>query len=486
MTMPDISLTSYAGLAAAAALLAGFWRQAYGMLHWVGNLFVCRVIIKGHAGRAVMSRVWKEGRRSPFGMRLFGGTQSFVFPKKRVEVIAFESFASEPMLLWFGRVPVLLSGRLAGNDRPEIGDYNNEEGVATLWYLRGTLAIETFIEEAVRAYNDLKQPSPTQRRFAIHRMGAPFEQLRGQMIAGKDTTPSNHHESSSDIVTRVQRNELRLLTWTPDELIERGNDEPPFSTHPVAAEVMSQFEEIGRFLRYENWFRAKGVPWRRGYLLYGPPGAGRSTLVRNLAIKHDLPIYSFDLSTYTNDSFGNDWKTAQQNTPCIALIEDIDGIFHLGENLAAKGKQRDGLTFDCLLNTISGVGTADGILLFITTNHLEALDPALGVPNEGGVSTRPGRIDRAIYMGAMGEPERRRLAQVILGDWPEIIEETVRAGEGETAAQFQDRCAQLGLSRFWKDGVKSEVAPPPERTPLITPDPEDAEDKLLRKIFDSP
>jgi hypothetical protein len=50
----------------------------------------------------------------------------------------------------------------------------------------------------------------------------------------------------------------------------------------------------------------------------------------------------------------------------------------------------------------------------------------------------------------MGESERRRLAQHILADWPDLTEALIVAGEGQTAAQFQERCAQIAMSKFWE------------------------------------
>jgi ATP-dependent 26S proteasome regulatory subunit len=88
------------------------------------------------------------------------------------------------------------------------------------------------------------------------------------------------------------------------------------------------------------------------------------------------------------------------------------------------------------------------VFSIMTTNHIDKLDPALGVPTNGK-SSRPGRMDRAIYMGTMAQDERRALAQLILADFPERIEQTVREGEGETPAQFQDRCALVATSLFW-------------------------------------
>lgn len=138
------------------------------------------------------------------------------------------------------------------------------------------------------------------------------------------------------------------------------------------------------------------------------------------------------------------------NAPCIALIEDIDTVFNGRENVSVHNKQRDHLTFDCLLNSISGVQNSEGIFLIITTNRPETLDPALGIMKEGK-SSRPGRLDRIVELGFMAESERQALANHILSDFPDSIGPAIVAGEGMTPAQFQDHCAQEALRLFWKN-----------------------------------
>ena len=123
--------------------------------------------------------------------------------------------------------------------------------------------------------------------------------------------------------------------------------------------------------------------------------------------------------------------------PCVALFEDIDAVFEGREN-----KVGGHLTFDCLLNCIDGIERTDGVLLVITTNHLDRLDPALGVPS-AQVSTRPGRIDRVLELHGLDDAGRLHLCKRILPEWPETWEETIRLGTDETGAQFQERCFQL-------------------------------------------
>src|SRR5690348_8773414 len=100
MTIPTLSFSSWAGITAALAIVGGFWRQFLTFFKRVMDLLICRVVVKDEAARALMSWVWKRGRKSPFGLRLFSGLQSFVSPKKRVEVIGYEGITSEPLLFF--------------------------------------------------------------------------------------------------------------------------------------------------------------------------------------------------------------------------------------------------------------------------------------------------------------------------------------------------------------------------------------------------
>ena len=129
-------------------------------------------------------------------------------------------------------------------------------------------------------------------------------------------------------------------------------------------------------------------------------------------------------------------------------------MVHGREYVGASSANSTHLTFDCLLNCISGIKQSDGVILIITTNHIEHIDPALGIPNEHGISSRPGRIDKVIHLGLMEKEQRLQLANHILSDFPELVDNIVSEGEGETAAQFQHRCAGIALAKFWENQHK--------------------------------
>ena len=212
--------------------------------------------------------------------------------------------------------------------------------------------------------------------------------------------------------------------------------------------VKDLINEIELWRNNRDWYADKGIPWKRGWLLYGPPGTGKTALARAFAEDLNMPIYVFNLAEMGNHELIKAWTEMQVNVPCIALIEDIDNVFHGRENVVRRGsmmsmmlgrdekkggngKNDDGmrdmfapLTFDCLLNCLDGVERTDGIFTIITTNDLTKIDPALGQPRKlpdgttEFISTRPGRIDKAVELTYMEPADKKLMAKRILGRVP--------------------------------------------------------------------
>lgn len=169
-----------------------------------------------------------------------------------------------------------------------------------------------------------------------------------------------------------------------------------------------------------RWYSNRGIPYRRGYLLHGPPGTGKSSLSLALAGFFGMRIYIVSLSSVTANEENLSSLFAELPRRCVVLLEDIDtaGLTHTreGQDLPAvdvdqtsnttkkkkRGKSGDAnantnnntplgrLSLSGLLNILDGVASQEGRVLIMTTNHIEKLDKAL---------IRPGRVDMIVSFG---------------------------------------------------------------------------------------
>lgn len=138
-------------------------------------------------------------------------------------------------------------------------------------------------------------------------------------------------------------------------------------------------EDISKFLQSKQLYAKFGIPYKRIYLLEGAPGRGKTSLIFVIASMFNKSISMFTISESVDDAcFMRAINDLRENT--ILVLEDIDALFQERNSDANKNK----LSFSALLNTLDGFGRKDGMLVFMTTNHIEQLDGAL---------KRPGRID---------------------------------------------------------------------------------------------
>lgn len=163
------------------------------------------------------------------------------------------------------------------------------------------------------------------------------------------------------------------------------------------------------------WYSDRGIPYRRGYLFYGVPGSGKTSLAHVLASELELPIYQLSLnSTGMDDS---KFQELMSSIPggVIVVLEDVDAAFAsrtvsleptvepsqkgtssssgtstplMSQSIPGlgmgSGAPSSRISFSSLLNAIDGIGASDSRILIMTTNHRQLLDDAL---------IRPGRID---------------------------------------------------------------------------------------------
>lgn len=158
------------------------------------------------------------------------------------------------------------------------------------------------------------------------------------------------------------------------------------------------YEDAKEFFNRFEWYQSQGIPYRRGYLLYGPPGTGKTSFISALSGKLDMDICLLSLSSGEVDDNQLNQKLHEAPKNSIIVLEDIDSIF-VDRNTPVKQGDKN-VTFAGLLNALDGVGSQEGKLLFMTTNHIEKIDPAL---------IRPGRCDVKIEFKKASKKQLKEL-----------------------------------------------------------------------------
>ncbi|KAK8959242.1 hypothetical protein KSP40_PGU009017 [Platanthera guangdongensis] len=186
--------------------------------------------------------------------------------------------------------------------------------------------------------------------------------------------------------------------------------------HPATMDTLAMdaqlkrtiLEDLARFVKRKEYYKRIGKAWKRGYLLFGPPGTGKSSLIAAIANYLRFDIYDLDLKEVNRNS---DLKSLliEMTNKSMLVIEDIDCSVDLQNRDGEEGEKEtkshnnNDVTLSALLNLIDGLWSTSGEerIIVLTTNYKDQLDPAL---------LRPGRMDMHIHMGYCGPDSFRVLA----------------------------------------------------------------------------
>ncbi|EEE67277.1 hypothetical protein OsJ_24463 [Oryza sativa Japonica Group] len=301
-------------------------------------------------------------------------------------------------------------------------------------------------------------------------------------------------ESSLELSFDAEHTDMALGRYVPFITEERGivhHHPATFDTLAMDPELkQSIVADLDRFLKRKEYYRRIGKAWKRGYLLHGPPGTGKSSLVAAMANQLRFNLYDLDLSEVHSNSALQRLLIGMPNRT-ILVIENIDCCFSARSREDGKDRktppavcygdgggdydedeyyeedegnwrddfsEKQSLTLSGLLNFIDGLWSTSGeerVIVF-TTNYKDRLDAAL---------LRPGRMDMHIYMGYCGGDAFKTLAHnyFLVGDhplFPEIREllagvEATPAEVSEMLLRSEDADAALaGLVEFLEEKKK--------------------------------
>jgi len=227
----------------------------------------------------------------------------------------------------------------------------------------------------------------------------------------------------------------RVLSYTPrslDSVILRPGEKEHL------------LHDFKNFRASRQRYARLGVPYHRGYLLYGSPGTGKTSLVSALANHFGMSVYVISLAEFNDKTLMKAIHDVPRHS--VILFEDIDCM----QTSKARPGQEDhaqkpsppspddkpniadqfGVTLSGLLNVLDGFSAPDSALFVMTTNQIETLDSAL---------LRPGRIDYRLYLGKAAKEQkvelyRRFFPESSLADAQRFVEANCHVS---TMAEFQ-------------------------------------------------
>ncbi|HBN6266178.1 TPA: AAA family ATPase [Vibrio parahaemolyticus] len=206
-----------------------------------------------------------------------------------------------------------------------------------------------------------------------------------------------------------RRDELAIFNLNTDgawasPIFEKKRDFDVLALNPDTRTAFS--DKISRFMSGEERYKQLDLPWKETFLLHGRPGSGKTSIIKALASKYNLPIYRLNLSSLSNSGLERAFMSVPDNS--LILIEDFDSASSVLSRVPSTKSHGDNpdkastpvddeakalasvltsLDMSTVLNVLDGIVSLHGVLVFLTTNHLEHIDKAV---------FRDGRVDHLI------------------------------------------------------------------------------------------
>lgn len=166
-------------------------------------------------------------------------------------------------------------------------------------------------------------------------------------------------------------------------------------------------DHVRTFLNNEKAYAESGIPYHTGLLFHGVPGTGKSSTATAIASEFGMDVYYVSLPVLESDDSLQDCFS---NIPprSMIVLEDIDVVHAMKSR--EESEEKKGVTMGGLLNVLDGQLAPHGVVVVMTTNHQEVLDPAI---------IRPGRIDLSEELGALDNYQLRKICKYFMGFEPE-------------------------------------------------------------------
>lgn len=392
-------------LGIAGGLFASLRTYPTKLYHWIRNKFIVTITIRSHESSYTYVMNWLI--RHPYGRKTKNLSLGAKYQNGLVVPNIYVGLGTHIIRHKGKRIWINI-------ERQEAKDkYSDPVETITLNCFQGGRAfVEEFIQEVWNEEFRLRKDSIALFRYSQH---AQYD--------GPDSSPWT-------ILGYTSRRPLSSLVYNTGVVEDILKDIKMFSTE-------------------KDWYDAMHIPHTRGYLLYGEPGNGKSSLIRAVATElgWNICFINLNMMGFSDDSLQR--ALSQVPEKAILVFEDIDCLFAAPPVPIKKDEDDDdepqvfnrsmtgqSVSFSGLLNALDGIFVTPTRILFMTTNRKELLDKAL---------LRPGRLDKKIYIG---NATRSQIAEMYV----RFFGEDTWGAACDYAKQFED--GQLSMAQVQENLLK--------------------------------
>ncbi|XP_022182846.1 26S proteasome regulatory subunit 4-like [Myzus persicae] len=228
-------------------------------------------------------------------------------------------------------------------------------------------------------------------------------------------------------------------------------EKAPLETYSDIGGLEQQIQEIKEAvelpLTHPEFYEEMGIKPPKGVILYGPPGTGKTLLAKAVANQTSATFLRVVGSELIQKYLGDGpklvrelFRTAEQYSPSIVFIDEIDAIGTKRYNSNSGGEREIQRTMLELLNQLDGFDTRSDVKVIMATNRIESLDPAL---------IRPGRIDRKIEFPLPSEKTKHHIFNIHTSkmalDGGVNLNELISIKDDISGADIKAICTEAGL-----------------------------------------
>ena len=296
---------------------------------------------------------------------------------------------------WFQEQPSIRRTRLLDAYTPYGSDHRAfvtpGPGAHWLWYMGRPLRVVLTRTENTTSYK-------RRECFHLQTLGRNPKIMQNLLGKCRQSYLDQTHDKSAMFTVNTDKKWEQLDSYTPRSLK---------SVVLPNGVIETLVRDIEFFQASKDWYMSMGIPYRRGYLFHGLPGAGKTSLINGIANHFHLKVCPINLNNVTDSILSQMILTVPSNA--LILLEDVDCAGATEKRLDMDKKKEGekvlenlmiGLSLSGLLNALDGAQSANGSLFFMTTNHIDRLDPAL---------LRDGRTDVRIEFLAASTDQKRTL-----------------------------------------------------------------------------